>query len=120
MFERIKAMMERWGELKEVDRLSEHELEDLGMSREQLRAFIQMPHDVGDRVRHMAEIFGLSAEELQMNHEQWLEILSTCGHCKHRGQCSHVLAKGQEAHAEDCGFCLNAPTFAAEAARPAA
>ncbi len=119
MFERIKAMMERWGELKEVDRLSDHELDDLGMSREQLRAFVQMPHDVGERVRRMAEIFGLSAEELQMNHDQWIDILSTCGQCKHRGECAQVQAK-RGAAPEECGFCLNAETFAAEAARPAA
>ena len=119
MFERIKALMDRWGELKEVDRLSEHELDDLGMTRDQLRAFVQMPHDVGERVRHMGEIFGLSAEELQMNHEQWLEILSTCGQCTHRRECGQVLAK-RGAQPEECGFCLNAGTFAAEAARPAA
>lgn len=120
MFGRIKTMMERWGALKEVDQLSDHELDDLGMSREQLRAFIQMPQDVGDRVRHMGAIFGLSPEELQMNHEQWIEILSTCGGCKHRAECSHVLAKGKDAQPEECGFCLNAETFTAEAARPAA
>ncbi|NBZ89621.1 DUF1127 domain-containing protein [Stagnihabitans tardus] len=119
MFERIKAMMERWNDLKEVDRLSEHELDDLGMTREQLRAFIQMPSDVGERVRHMGAVFGLSAEELQENHAQWIEILSTCGQCRHRGECAHLLAK-RGAEPEEAGFCLNAETFAAEAARSAA
>ncbi len=119
MFERIKALMDRWGELKEVDRLSEHELDDLGMTREQLRAFIQMPHDVGERVRHMGAIFGLSAEDLQANHDQWLEILTTCGQCRHRGECGHALAK-RGTQPDEVGFCLNAQTFAAEAAQPAA
>ena len=115
MFERIKALMDRWGELKEVDRLFVYELEDLGMTREQLRAFIQMPHDVGERVRHMGEIFGLSAEDLQANHDQWLEILTTCGHCKQRNECAHKLAK-RGTQPDEVGFCLNAQTFAAEAA----
>lgn len=119
MFERIKSVMSRWGELKEVDRLSQHELDDLGMTREQLRAFVQMPQDVGARVRHMGEIFGLSAAELQMNHDQWVEILSTCGQCSHRRECSDVLAK-RYAEPSDCDFCLNAATFAREAGRPAA
>lgn len=120
MFERIKALMGRWQDLKEVDSLSERDLDDLGMSRDQVRAFIRMPHDIADRVKHMAEIFGIGEEELHLNHESYVEILSTCGTCKERGKCSHLLAHAATAKPADAGFCLNAETFAAQAAQPAA
>ena len=63
MFERIKALMERWHETKEINELSDRDLSDLGMSREQVQAFSRMPRDIADRVKHMAAVFGLSEAE---------------------------------------------------------
>lgn len=119
MFERIKSLMDRWHDIKEVDSLTERDLNDLGMSRDQVRAFIRMPHDIGDRVKHMAEIFGITDEELHMNHESYVDILTTCGSCKERGRCSHLLAHAATARPADASFCLNAETFAAQASQPA-
>lgn len=120
MFERIKSLMERWHDIKEIDALSERDLDDLGMSRDQVQAFARMPRDISDRVKHMAAIFGLSDAELQVNHEGYLEILSTCGSCRDRAKCSHLLARGADASPLEADFCLNAETFAAQAAQPAA
>lgn len=120
MFERIKTLMQRWHDIKEINALSDRDLADLGMSRGQVEAFARMPRDISDRVAHMAAVFGLSNAELHMNHEAYLGLLSTCGTCRDRAQCSHVLARGALATPAEAGFCLNAESFAAQAAHPAA
>jgi uncharacterized protein YjiS (DUF1127 family) len=120
MFERIKALMERWHDVKEINELSERDLDDLGMSREQVQAFARMPRDITERVKHMAAIFGLSDAELQVNHDAYLEILSTCGNCRDRTKCAHLLAQGADASPLEAEFCLNFDTFNARAEQPVA
>lgn len=119
MFERIKALLERWHDVKEINALSERDLDDLGMSRDQVQAFARMPRDISERVSHMAAVFGLSDAEIHMNHEAYLGLLTTCGSCRARNQCTHVLAKGALAVPAEATFCLNAENFAAQAAHPA-
>ena len=53
MFDRIKALTHRWQDLKEIAQLSQRDLDDLGMTRDQVEAFARMPQDVPDRVRAM-------------------------------------------------------------------
>ena len=115
MFDRIKALIERWNEAREVESLSERDLDDLGMSRAQVEAFVRMPHDVPDRVLAMAAIFGLSEDEVKANHGEWLELLETCGTCHDRGACKMVLERGELSRPQDCSFCLNAHQFEAKA-----
>lgn len=113
MFERIKALMERWHEIKEISALTDRDLDDLGMTRDQLTRFAHMPKDVANRVTHMAEIFGLSEDDIRRDHAAYVDLLETCGSCADRGACSLVLAKGELASPADCGFCLNRHAFAA-------
>ena len=115
MFERIKAVAEKWQSLKEVDSLTERDLDDLGMTRDQVYRFIRMPADIGDRVKHMAAIFGLSEADVQKDHTSYVEILERCGTCTDRAACSKVLALGDAARPEQCDFCRNARTFASAA-----
>ena len=120
MFERIKALMERWHDVKEINELSQRDLDDLGMSRDQVQAFVRMPHDIGERVKHMAAVFGISDAELQANHDAYIDILSTCGNCRDRARCTHLLAQGAEASPLEASFCLNYDTFTAKAEQPVA
>lgn len=115
MFDRIKALIQRWNEVREVEALSDRDLSDLGMSRAQVEAFVRMPHDVPDRVLAMAQIFGLSEAEVMADHGEWLELLSTCGGCRDRAACAMVLERGDLARPQDCSFCLNAHQFEAKA-----
>ena len=115
MFDRIKSLIDRWNTLKEIDALSEHELSDLGMTRDQVRRFVQMPADVADRVAHMAAIFGLSDADLHKHHDAYVTLLETCGGCRERRACSRVLALGEAASPGMCSFCLNAESFATAA-----
>lgn len=115
MFERIKTLIDRWNEVREVSALTDRDLDDLGMSRAQVEAFVHMPHDVPDRVVAMARIFGLSEAEVKADHAEWLELLETCGTCRDRGACKLVLERGDLSRSHECGFCLNTHAFEAKA-----
>lgn len=113
MFERIRALIARWQELKEVDSLSDRDLDDLGMTRDQVRAFALMPEDVQDRVTAMGRIFGISEADLKRDHAMWIELLESCGQCYDRGACGLALAQSDLTRAADCGFCRNRDNFTA-------
>ena len=113
MFDRIKTLLERWHEIREVETMSDRDIEDLGLTRDQLAHFVRMPSDIEDRVTHMAAVFGLSEVEVSANHAQWVELLEVCGGCTDRVACAHVLAKGADAHPADCSFCRNRASFEA-------
>lgn len=114
MFDRIKALVQRWNEVREVSALTDRDLSDLGMSRAQVEAFVRMPQDVPDRVVAMAQIFGLSEADIKANHAEWLDLLETCGSCHDRDACAVVLDRADLSHPCDCGFCLNADCFTAK------
>jgi hypothetical protein len=111
MFDRIKALLARWHEVKEIEALTERDLDDLGMSRDQVRAFLTMPRDLADRVAAMGAIFGIPEVELKRDHGLWLDLLDTCGHCCDRGACAVALSQGDVTHPRDCGFCPNHASF---------
>lgn len=113
MLARIRALIERWQQLKTLDALTDRDLADLGMTRGQVEAFIRMPPDVPDRVARMAAIFGIPEAELKANHTEYLELLGTCAQCRDRGACALVLARGDIARPAEAGFCPNAPAYAA-------
>jgi hypothetical protein len=117
MFERIRALMDRLHEVQEVNSLSDRDLDDLGMSREQVLGFLKMPRDISERVTAMGQIFGLSELELKRDHAQWVDLLTVCGHCADRSACAHMLAKGGMAQPSEAHFCGNRGTFADLAAQ---
>ena len=117
MFERIRALMDRLHEVQEVNSLSDRDLNDLGMSREQVLGFLKMPRDISERVTAMGQIFGVPELDLKRNHAQWVDLLTVCGHCADRSACAHVLAKGAEAKPSEAPFCGNRGTFADLAAQ---
>lgn len=120
MFERIRAFLEQWKELKEVAELSDRDLDDLGLTRDQLQEFIRIPHDAPDRMAAMAALFGVTEAQLREDHGEYLELLTTCGHCVDRAACALVLDKGELARPSDCAFCPNSRAFAAKVPRAAA
>lgn len=116
MFERLKVLVGHWHQMKEVESLTERDLDDLGMSREQVNAFVRMPHDVPDRVAAMGQIFGLTEHQLRLHHDEYTSLLYTCGGCKERGACALVLERGELSRPADADFCLNKAAFKAQAA----
>jgi len=113
MFNRIRQLIARLHEVQEVNALSDRDLDDLGMSREQLLGFLKMPRDIGERVAAMGRIFGVPDVELKRDHARWVELLTVCGYCADRAACSRVLAKGDAAQPSETHFCGNRASFAA-------
>jgi Family of unknown function (DUF6455)/Domain of unknown function (DUF1127) len=112
MLDRIRALIARLRDVQEVNALSDRDLDDLGVSREQIVGFLRMPRDISERVTAMGQIFGLSEDELKRDHPQWIDLLSTCGHCSDRSACTKVLDKGSKADPADATFCGNRSVFA--------
>ncbi|WP_434613740.1 DUF1127 domain-containing protein [Tabrizicola sp. M-4] len=119
MLTRLRALLDRWHQLKAVEALTDRDLDDLGMTRAQVMAFATMPADVPDRVARMAAIFGIPEADLKANYADYLELLGTCAHCTDRAACSLMLRKGDIARPQDATFCPNAPIYT-ERARTAA
>lgn len=111
MLTRLRALLDRYAQLKTVEALTDRDLDDLGMTRAQIAAFVTMPADVPDRVARMAAIFGISEADLKANHADYLELLGTCAHCTERTACAHLLHKG-DAQPKDATFCPNTPLYA--------
>jgi len=107
MFNRIRALIDRLHEVQEVNSLSDRELDDLGLSREQVLGFLKMPHDISERVTAMGRIFGIPEVDLKRNHGQWVDLLTVCGHCSDRAACARVLATGAAARPSEVEFCGN-------------
>ena len=84
MFARIRALIDHLHDVQEVNALSDRDLDDLGMTRDQVLAFLRMPRDINDRVTAMGAIFGLSQVELKRDHGLWVEdrvaFLDEVGH----------------------------------------
>lgn len=112
MLSRIRALIDRWQQLKTVEALTDRDLADLGMTRAQVQDFIRMPPDVPDRVARMAAIFGIPEADLKANHAEYLELLGTCAHCRDRAACALTLARGAEARPSEVAFCPNAAIYA--------
>jgi hypothetical protein len=116
MRDRLLALFARWRALQEIEVMSERDLADLGMTRDQILDFASAPADTEQRMAAMARIFGLSMDELRREYATYLDMVQTCGHCSARRQCSDTLAHAAQAHPEDCGFCPNARDYADRAA----
>lgn len=112
MFDRIRALVRRLHEVQEVNALTDRDLDDLGMSRDQVRDFLRMPTDIADRVAAMGAIFGIPEAVLKRDHGLWVDLLSTCGHCADREACARLLALGDKANPGQAGFCGNRAAFA--------
>ncbi len=111
MIEGLKSLFANHRDLKEIDALSERDLDELGLTRDQLRRIALMPRGVGERMTAMAAIFGVDADDLQEPRATYADLLETCYGCTKRKACAVTLAN-PEAVAKDCGFCPNADAFA--------
>ena len=111
MFDRIRRLIDRLHEVQEVASLTYRDLADLGMSRDQVLAFLHTPRDIGERVTAMGAIFGLAEAELKRDHALWVALLDTCGHCTDRAACARLPGGAGPAAPAEAGFCANRDTF---------
>lgn len=116
MLERIKSAFRRIEALNEAARLSEIELDDIGLTRSEVADFIRIPEDATDRFGQMATIFGVSDRVLRAHPADYLSMLKTCSACRDRAACGLAMDRGDLTRPGDCGFCPNARALAEETA----
>lgn len=111
VFERLRMMFDLWRDQREIDALSDREVEDLGLTRDQLRAFARVPMDVPERLVAMAAIFGLTEADVKRNYADYLELLEVCAQCGARRECAETLDHFTTAKPASCGFCPNSTSY---------
>lgn len=111
MFERIRHLMRKYRDLSEIAALSDRELADLGVSRDQAVSLASIPDDVAGRVTAMARIFGISETELLRDRAEWVELIETCGHCATLAECRRFMAGGARGGPGAVDFCPNKAHF---------
>jgi hypothetical protein len=115
MFDRIRDMRARARSVAEVAALSDRDLADLGVGRDQAFRLAAAPADTADRMERMAGIFAVDADLLHRDHGTMLALAETCAGCGARGACATTLAldaafPGTVA-ASECGFCPNSGDY---------
>lgn len=108
---RLRALIDRWHELTAVDDLAEHELQDIGLSRSQLRDLVAIPADVPARVARMAAIFGIPDAAWEENRASYLDLIGTCQHCRDAKTCACTFETGTLSTPAQAAFCPNAPRY---------
>lgn len=111
MIEAIKAVIDRWREEKAVEALTDRDLSDLGMTRDQVLHFLRMPAHTPERVLAMGKVFGLSEGTLKRDHSEWMDLVEVCAMCRDGGACALLLEKGDLANPRDAAFCPNHQSF---------
>lgn len=111
MRERIQAIFDYWRQQRELAKLDERELGDLGLSRDQLHLLANAPATLPDRVAAMARVFGLTEAEIKREYGTYLELLTACATCGATRHCHEALAHAETLHPADCGFCPNKPVY---------
>lgn len=106
MLERLKAMVEHHREHLEIAQMSDRDLDDLGLTREQLIHVVDTPEDVSRRMLQMAKRHGISEEELEAYRQDFAQLLETCDHCHSAGKCGRFLADPSQP-ATAATFCPN-------------
>lgn len=77
--------------LREVRRLDDRDLADLGLGRDRLSYIAAARPGMRDQMTRMARRFGVGAEAL--THPRWraLEVIEACAACKHADACAAWL-----------------------------
>lgn len=111
MLERIRRILDRVQDMRAIAALSDRELIDLGLSRDQAINMAALPQDVPGRVTAMARIFGISEQELLRDRNEWVELLETCHACTELAACRRLLRDPSGATPRHAAFCPNREHF---------
>jgi uncharacterized protein YjiS (DUF1127 family) len=104
--EHVQAVNEHRRELQEIDALDDRAIEDLGLSREELRKVVTTTSAVAERMAAMARRHGLDPDQLDRFRHDYVHLLDTCAHCQATDLCAKYLADVSEGPLA-AGFCPN-------------
>ena len=111
----LQQYLRRYRDREAIAAMSGRELDDLGLSREQALRFADMSPDVPRRVIAMAQVFGVTEDDLRKDDSTWLQMLETCEDCEALNACRRFLMLEDFVTAEQAGFCPNRATIAQQA-----
>jgi hypothetical protein len=112
MMEQFLRAFRRSRDRQDIERMTEAELSDLGVTRTLMLELNTLPDDVPARVAAMGRTFGLSDEALLDDPESWLTLLVSCNHCAELPACHRFMAREEPGTAGDVDFCPNASRLA--------
>ncbi len=106
LLERINTWLRKRKDADYIRQIDRRQESDLGMSRSEIADFADGPSETRHRMEAMADVFGLSPEEI--SEERWREadIARACGHCDSTRECGRMLRKGGTIE-EAKEFCPN-------------
>ena len=77
--------------IKGMDRQQEA---DLGFSKAEIADFAAMPDDTHQKMEAMANVFGLTPDDISAERWRETDIVRACGHCGSHRECDHALRSG--------------------------
>jgi cytochrome c553 len=93
------------------------DLEELGLSRDQMQQIVDTPAAVAARLAQMAARHGLSEAELEAYRQDYAHLLAACAQCHDTGTCAQFLAD-PVATPDQATFCPNHADYTALATHP--
>ena len=115
MFEHLKEKLAQAREVREIEAMDARELDEIGLSRDDLISVAQTPNAVRDRMETMAAVHGIDAETLNQNRVDYVELLAKCRHCGQTAHCADFLGDASVA-GDGAEFCPNHSDYVALAA----
>ena len=106
MLQQFKDMIERRRLSREIETLSPSELDEVGVSRAELRALVATPGYVTARQTEMAHRHGITDAVLQEHRHDLVTAVVRCRNCAATDECAHFLAD-PGARGEGATFCPN-------------
>ena len=110
MFERLKGMIERNRQLREIEGMVARDLGDMGVERDELSALIQTPAEVLARQSEMARKFDLEDSDFGPHRHDHALVVERCACCGAAAECRRFLADPAST-AEAAVFCPNAGLY---------
>lgn len=104
--EHIHAVHERNRELHEIGGLDDRSIEELGLTRDELREVVTTASEVSERMTAMARRHGIDLDMLDRYRHDYVHLLDTCAHCHATGQCAEFLADESQGPLA-ASFCPN-------------
>ncbi len=115
MFEHLKEKLAQGREVREIEAMDARELDEIGLSRDDLISVAQTPNAVRERMEAMAAVHGVSASILNENRVDYVELLAKCRHCGQTAHCADFLGDARAA-GDGADFCPNHSDYVALAA----
>lgn len=106
MFERIKKWQAQTREFAKINRMSDVDLHDMGVSRNELQSIVGIGAEVDTRQMAMAHRHGLDSFDLRRHPQDLIASNQACAKCGHVGECASYLASDAPA-VDSATFCPN-------------